>query len=228
MMKKYLPIYLLLAIFNIHSQEISTSLEKYDSCGFDKKSKQLAKLLMESTEQKRTSLTCNAKLTKAANKKAQMMAEAENISHNMFHISPNELLKNEGVSLPLFYRRIGNQVETILGGAKTAQDSFDYFMADSDYKVHIFGENDLTEEQDQIGIGYYEDKSKTHMYYWAIYITALMREEDNFNVKLDIKPAILKLEPIVKEKMQWPNGHVFGKPAANGTLYPTGKTRDQN
>ena len=227
-MKKYLPIFLLLTIFNIHSQETSTSLEKYESCGFDEKSKQLAKLLMESTEQKRISLTCNAKLTKTANKKAQMMAETENISHNMFHISPNELLKNEGVLLPLSYRTIGNQVETILGGAKTAQDSFDYFMADSDYKVHIFGENELTEQQNQIGIGYYEDKSKKHMYYWAIYITALVQEEDNFNVKLDIKPGILKPQPIVKEKIQWPNGQVFGKPAANGSLYPTGKARDKN
>lgn len=233
MKKLFLSIPLILSTLCINAKEIESDKNQYENCGLDEKSQALAKLLIESQEQKRPTLNCNIKLARAALKKAQMMSETEYISHNLFHTTPNELLRNEGVDLPNYYKRFGNQVETLLGGAETAKDSLVFFAEDPEYKIHIFGENELTLEQDQIGIGYYEDKDKRHRHYWAVYISALKKADEGHNVKLQINPSIFKPDPeqakqSKKEKMQWPNGFHLGSQAGDGRLYPTGDKRDQN
>ena len=191
-MKRYLPIYLLLAALNVQSKEISSNSKQYGDCGLNNKSKQLAQLVIEADSQQRITLTCNKQLAQAAYQKAKEMAEAQKVSHYINYISPNELLAKAGIELPFSYNKVGNQVEAVSGGMRTSQESFDYFMTSENHKMHLLGENDFYKKQDKIGVGHYVDKSKKHVDYWVVYITSLREQGDTFNSVLRFKPTVFK------------------------------------
>jgi uncharacterized protein YkwD len=191
---------------SVNANEKKTDLGIYSNCGLNEKAIQLAQMLVESTNQRRVNLTCNSKLAVAASQKAQVMAQKEKVLHNLNNTSPNELLKNNGVVLPLYYAKIGNQVESVLGGMQTAAESYQLFMTSEIHKKHLLGENDFYQRQTQIGVGYYFDKKTKHMDYWVVYITALKNDLEEYRVGMNIKPDILKFKVEKKKKrLQMPN-----------------------
>ncbi len=160
-------------------------LIKYENCGEDSKSILLAKLLIESEQQQRQNLTCNKILSEVALHKAKSMATENRVAHNINNTTPNQLLRRAGIPLPVIYEVIGNQVEGVSGGKKTAQETFDYFMTSPDHKTHLMGENSFYLKQNTIGVGHYFDINTPHMDYWVVYITSLKQEhekENNFKV----------------------------------------------
>ena len=206
-MNKYLPICLLLVIFNTQSKEITLMQENYTDCGLNNKSKQLAQLVIEADNQQRKTLTCNKKLAQAAYQKAKEMAEVQKVAHNINYISPNELLAKAGIELPYSYNKIGNQVEAVSGGMRTSQESFDHFMSSEIHKTHLLGEHDFYQKQDQIGVGHYIDKSKKHVDYWVVYITSLRDPDDTFKTVINFKPTAFKIKIQKRKKVMSSNNY---------------------
>jgi hypothetical protein len=87
--------------------------------------------------------------------------------------SPNEILRFFKIALPSTYAILGNQVEAVSGGYSSAQVTLDYFLSSEDHKNLLLGIGELFNEQDQIGVGYYNDRSKKHEDYWVVYTTAI-------------------------------------------------------
>ena len=86
--------------------------------------------------------------------------------------------ETHGDAMALVMRSFSNQVEAIMGGVETAQESFDLFKTSPDHKAHLLGENEFVLEQDQIGVGYFKDNTTEHVYYWVVYITQISTAED--------------------------------------------------
>ena len=169
---KHLSITIILTLIITHRIEAQvTPSRDFTDCGITQQSIKLAQLIIESKYQHRKVLFCNKKLSQAALEKAKLMAKANKVSHRIEHTTPNQFLRSRGIKLPKKYPLFDNQVEAIMGGVKTAQQSFDLFMTSSDHKSHLLGENEFVLEQDQIGVGYFKDSESTHVYYWVIYIT---------------------------------------------------------
>lgn len=197
-MKRVIIFFLSLFSSTLNAEESETV--SYVACGNSPKAIELARLLIESKSQKRKNLNCNASLAETAGLKAQMMADADHISHNLNNITPNELLRQSGVVLPSAYDYLGNQVESISGGAKRPIEAFAQFMKSSAHKEHLMGEGALGLQQDQIGVGYFQDKKKLHEDYWVVYITAF-RKKDDKNVRI----------PTIKHKYYFDNTDLKGK-----------------
>ena len=143
-----------------------------NDCGIHPKAQELARILINSDQQQHADLVCNSKLAKAANAKAKIMAENKRVDHFLNHQSPNQLLRSYGLKLPSIYEAIGNQVEAISGGMKSAQSAYDHFLSSPPHKAHLLGENDFYKSQNEIAVGYYYDFYTPHEHYWVVYVTA--------------------------------------------------------
>lgn len=205
-MKKHLIYYLLFVVILVNAKDKNFDIDQYSDCGINEKAMQLAQMLIESKNQQRTNLICNSKLAAAASQKAQIMAQSEKVLHNLDNITPNELLKKYGIVLPLHYAKIGNQVESVLGGMQTAQETYSLFMTSEDHKKHLLGENGFYQKQTQVGVGYYFDRKKKHMDYWVVYITALKNDTEEIHLGMNINPSAFKIKFTKKKKrLQMPN-----------------------
>jgi len=190
-MQKPLLIYLFVLVSTqIFAEEIKITTIDFSNCGLDTQSIQLAKLIVESSGQQRKVLLCDKTLAQAAHNKAKDLAEFDVISHFVDHVSPNEHLKNEGILLPYDYEFIGNQVESILGGKETYQESFDSFMSSSPHKAHLLGESEFLVSQDHMGVGYYyKEKNKDYVHFWVVYITSFRNKDDKMKIFTTGKPT---------------------------------------
>lgn len=171
----------LLILFLIFSQIAYAKTQtkaSYDECGESPKAIELAKLIVQNANQNRTKIVCNKALSHAAAFKARDMAKQNKVSHYANNKSPNELLRIFQIPLPNKYSILGNQVEAVSGGFSAPQVTFDYFLSSEDHKNLILGIGELFKEQDQIGVGYYYDRSKKHEDYWVVYTTALRKNDE--------------------------------------------------
>jgi uncharacterized protein YkwD len=171
---KYLA-FLLLLSFKVNAQEQNNT--NYSTCGLSQQAIKLATLIIESNNQQRKELHCNSKLAELALVKAKLMAKTNKISHTIEHTTANQLLRNNGIKLPKNYGIFDNQVESIMGAVKTAQESFDVFMTSAGHKYHLLGEDEFLLSQNQIGVGFYKDESSEHVYHWVVYITEIITDE---------------------------------------------------
>lgn len=194
MMKK---LFILLLLFNQASHANTEKNESFNDCGESPKAIQLAQLIAQNLNQKRSKIVCNKALSRAAAFKAWNMAEQNKVSHYANNKSANEILRFFKVALPSTYSVIGNQVEAVSGGYSSAEVTLDYFLSSEDHKNLILGIGELFNEQDQIGVGYYYDRSKKHEDYWVVYTTALV---DNSLKKKNKRKVIYKNSPITFTK----------------------------
>jgi len=150
----------------VFAQQIES--ENYLNCGKNAQAIKLAQLIIESDNQQRTELICHKKLAEIAEIKAKSMAVANKIKHRIDYTTPNQLLRKHGIVLPKNYLLFDNQVESIMGAVKTAQDSFDVFMTSPDHKIHLLGEKDFLLKQNHIGVGFFKDDSTKYVYHWVV------------------------------------------------------------
>jgi hypothetical protein len=175
---KYLTVIFTFIFANNHIPEDQLSKStNFSDCGLNQKARLFAQLVIESGGQQRTHLKCNKKLAEIALEKAKMMSEANDINHNVEHTTPNQLLRNGGIILPKIYPILDNQVEAVMGGVRTAQESFDVFMTSPDHKAHLLGEGDFLLKQDHIGVAYFYDRDTQYEHHWVIYITKVLQED---------------------------------------------------
>jgi len=171
---KYLTLLFIFSV-NAHAQEHNNV--NFSNCGLSQQAIDLANLIIEANNQQRKQLHCNSQLAELALIKAKIMAKANQIRHRIDHTTPNELLRNNGIMLPKNYGIFDNQVESIMGAVKTAQESFDIFMTSAGHKYHLLGEDEFLLSQNQIGVGFYKDEDSEHVYHWVVYITEIIADK---------------------------------------------------
>lgn len=145
----------------------------YQSCGNSDATRKLGELVVTDGDQQRTELTCNALLSKIAQKKAEEMAAAGEITHYGSGGTPDERLIAGGYPLYLPKGATGlNHVEAIQGGYSRPGDVLDNFKNSYAHRVHLFGEHEFYLQQNEIGVGYAKEWSSPHVDYWVVYIAS--------------------------------------------------------
>lgn len=117
---------------------------EFNDCGNNKQAQLLVKLISTDKEQKRTNIRCNMLLTRAAEAKANKMAEFGYVAHNLGG-SPNSRLEEIGYKLPLHYGAEfnSNQVEAIAGGYSDAREVWEAFKRSEGHRTHLLGEHEF-------------------------------------------------------------------------------------
>lgn len=134
-------------------------------------SKELKARIATHPEQKRSILIYDPKLAKVANDKAKDFAERGYFSHvTPEGFGPNYLVTQAGFILPAYYddRIDANNIESIVNGTSTPEQTFLVLMNSPEHRVHILGEHNFYQKQTYYGIGYYEDSTTKQRYYWVI------------------------------------------------------------
>ncbi|GLP97717.1 hypothetical protein [Paraferrimonas sedimenticola] len=141
------------------------------ACGNSPQAKALAEFIIKDPQQQRDSIICDPRLVSAAAQKAQQMASAGLVAHNL-GVSPNTFVEEAGFDLPYYYAPGGNQVEAIAGGYPSAEEVWAGFKkSTSGHKEHLLGTLDFYREQDRLGVGYFYDWDTPHIQYWVVYLT---------------------------------------------------------
>ncbi|KAA3647434.1 MAG: CAP domain-containing protein [Proteobacteria bacterium] len=155
----------------------SVQAEKPDDCGNNNQAQQLAYLIKHHQNQQRTQLDCHAKLTDIGHYKAKLLSGHEVIMHNIGHLTPNQLLRKKGYKLSDGYPHLGNQVEAIAAGNKTASETFNQLLNSARHRNLILGSSDFYREQNQIGVAYLQQKVSPYEHYWVIYLADTKHRE---------------------------------------------------
>lgn len=174
----------------------SASVVNYHLCGQNDKARALAKLIIRSPDQLRQKLNCNGLLSKIAQKKAEEMAKAGEVTHHGKGGTPDQRLISNGYQLVLPSFAMGsNHVESILGGFSQSEEVYDQFSNSFSHRVHLFAEHPFYLSQDDIGVGYARKWTSPHVDYWAVYIAKdedlpaqsdmLTRKEENEEISTD-------------------------------------------
>ncbi|WP_395374667.1 CAP domain-containing protein [Marinicella sp. W31] len=174
-------------------------------CGNHALAQQLAQLIINDPQQNRQQLICDSELTKIAHLKAQQMAEAQSVSHDVNNTWPNQLLRNNGFKLPKEYGLFANNVESLAGGKDIPEEVLGDFLGSDLHRVHILGTEGIYTEQDKIGVAYVRDPWTLHVDYWVVLIATDKQSESAQVVKSTVSQSykdnlILSLRENNKEK----------------------------
>ncbi|GAA4365543.1 CAP domain-containing protein [Kangiella marina] len=167
-------------------QETYSELEEasYNLCGNSERTRLLAQLIVEDSDQLRESLQCNEQLASIAQSKAEEMASQGKVSHYGIEGGPDRRLMASGYRLYLPDDAIeGNHVEAVQGGYSSAYDVLDNFKNSYQHRVHLFGEHAFFLQQDEIGVGYASNWDTPHVDYWVVYIASQKHPDADKNVK---------------------------------------------
>jgi len=139
-------------------------------CGFNAKARELAALVINDPQQRRSRLACNAQLAAIADVKAREMAELGRVQH-VGRSAANRRLIEAGYPLSSIYPRLlENNVEAIAGGIPTAEGVWEAFRQSDAHRAHLLGEHEFYLLQDEIGVGFHEDPRSSHVEYWVVYV----------------------------------------------------------
>jgi uncharacterized protein YkwD len=149
---------------------INQPSKRYD-CGLHPKAKQLALLIINDSQQKRSRLSCNLILAQVAAQKAQEMAEKGTVTHYAGNVGANKRLIDAGYPLPDSYPTLyHNQVEAVAGGFSSADEVWQELKDSDGHRAHMLGEHSFYLEQDEIGVAFYRKWHSPHVEYWVVYI----------------------------------------------------------
>ena len=140
------------------------------TCGNHELAQKLAELIIAEPKQNRQNLKCDEQLVRIAHLKAQQLAEAQVVSHDVNHTTPNQLLRKNQFALPKEYSLFGNQVESLAGGNDVPQEILTDFMGSHLHRPHVLGEGDFFAAQNKIGVAYVRDPWTLHVDYWVVLI----------------------------------------------------------
>ena len=182
MPKLFLIIILILLPLSVFANDIN-------KCGNNEQAVTLANLIKKDIDQKRSIIRCNKLLTKAAEKKAQKMAEFGLVAHNLGG-SPNSSLRNAGYILPKHYgdEFNSNQVEAIAGGYSSANNVWQAFKRSKTHRTHLLGEHEFYIEQDEIGVAFIKKWESPHVEYWVVYLAKGYQKNQSYSGSLDDIP----------------------------------------
>jgi len=114
---------------------------------------------------------CNAALVRAAQWRAQGLANGDPWSHtDAAGVTANEYAVASGCALPSYYSIKGNNIESLGAGTPSPVVMFTALASSNAHKTHLFGENDFFREQDAVGIAYVERQGSPRTHYWVVMI----------------------------------------------------------
>jgi len=172
MLRFTVSLLLFLLNFSVYSQD--NELFKSNSCGFNAKSKSLAKLIINDPKQNRVNLTCSPLLAKIAMEKAKEMALKGRVKHN----ASNKRLVDAGYSLSKIYPRMfENNVEAIAGGISSPSQMWEEFKQSDAHRIHLLAEHEFYMLQNEIGVGYFKEPNSPHVDYWVVYVAHRQEEK---------------------------------------------------
>lgn len=123
--------------------------------------------LIKNGEQNRPNPVWNKDLAQVAYLKAKDLATKHYFGHySTYYGWPNEMIVNSGIELPDYYPLKGNTTESIVAGTKDVQSAYNALVNSEGHNPHITGKR-FFENQNQCGVGFYEDKSSRYTYYFV-------------------------------------------------------------
>lgn len=109
----------------------------------------------DSPLQQRKALHIHPLLMLAASIKAVDMRDNDYFSHTSpTGVTSNEIIRSVGYVLPDFYRKKGNNCESIALGYATPAAVAQAWYESPGHRVHVYGENTFYREQECIGVGF--------------------------------------------------------------------------
>lgn len=139
---------------------------------FGEKAQEFFDLMVADARQQRTVLRCNPFLNKAAQARAQSLADGGYWAHcdPVKKECPNKVARLAGCKLPSNYEDDKNYIEELSAGSPDARASFDSLANSPSHKVHLFGEGDFFQQQGDVGIALLEKTGSRFTYYWVVLI----------------------------------------------------------
>ncbi len=188
MLKIYSAILLLITSFHIQANNSASAV-----CGNNQKAREMANLILEHNNQKRTQLHCNDKLNEIALIKANLLKSEKDISHTVGHTFPNQLLRKHGYKLSKRYPVLSNQVEAIAGGEPSTQVAFKDFLDSEAHRVLLMADHAYFWQQNEMGVAYVYDKNTPYEHYWVV----IFGDQDKKSTAVNIHKNFM-LSPIKK------------------------------
>ena len=140
------------------------------ACGNSPQAVQLVELIRQHDLQSRADIRCSSKLTQIAEHKANLLSENNVIMHNIGHLTPNQLLRKNGYPLGSGYPVLGNQVEALAAGEKSAKETFQQLINSESHRRLLLGHESFYALQNEIGVAYVRQSKSPFDYYWVIYL----------------------------------------------------------
>lgn len=151
-------------------------------CELTPKERELADLLVNSRQQERTSLVCDAALSAFADFRGRDMIDRNYFSHvTPGRFGPNALLRTAGYELPPDYPGgRGNSIEALAGGLAAPDEVWQALLDSSQHRNHLVGKTESYKEQDRFGIAHVRtnEPGRTIQDYWIIIIARETRPDE--------------------------------------------------
>ncbi|MBC7227706.1 MAG: CAP domain-containing protein [Thermoflexales bacterium] len=147
---------------------------KSPTCALSPQEAEVARYMIEHSEQQRPSLTCHPILARVARERAEDMARRGYFSHvTPEGYGPNYLVRQAGYVLPSYYDQApdANNIESIAAGYPSASAVWNGWMNSSGHRTHLLGLHPFFAEQVEYGVGYAYLPGSPYGYYWVV-ITA--------------------------------------------------------
>jgi uncharacterized protein YkwD len=132
--------------------------------------RKIAALARGHSQQKRTSLIWDKRLTQAARARAKDMGTRGFFSHvDPDGHGPNWHITKTGYRLPIKWTAFkgANQVESILAGHESPDAAFKMWMGSPKHVSHILALNHFYADQTRIGVGYAYVPNSPYKHYWV-------------------------------------------------------------
>ena len=140
------------------------------SDGGSTQERKMAALTRGHSQQKRSSLVWDSRLSKVARARAQDMAKRGYFSHvDPDGRGPNWHVTQSGYRLPIKWTAFdkANQIESILAGYATAEGAFKYWLESPKHATHLLARSPFYQEQTRYGIGYAHVPNSQLTHYWV-------------------------------------------------------------
>ena len=149
---------------------LSANANQYQKCGLHPKAQKLAQLIIEDIKQNRSTLVCSPILAKIALSKAKEMAELGRVDH-IGRSGANRRLIDANYPLSKVYPRMfENNVEAIAAGYSDPAEMWKQFKNSDGHRTHLLAEHEFYLLQNEIAVGYFQDKKSPHVHYWVVYV----------------------------------------------------------
>lgn len=119
--------------------------------------------------QQRPTMRCNEALVKAAQARADGMANSGHFAHcDLAGNCANRYARAAGCRLPAYYSENGNNIESLAAGSPVAEAIFIALARSPSHAAHLFGQNDFFREQVDVGIAV--ATGGKHGWWWVVMI----------------------------------------------------------
>ena len=143
-----------LSLILIGLLQVAVSDEAEPACGASPQAQALALLIIGHERQQREELYCNEILVEAAAQRAMDLVENPDADER----SANEIVQKAGFRFPMFYPRVGNQVQAIAEEVDSPEAAIEYLARSFEHRDLILGDDEFFSRQSEMGVGYYPDE----------------------------------------------------------------------